>query len=61
MKSRSLIIGIILFADSLLGFAQVYYPQPDLRGGWRTLVDSVEIMKETGVDIQKLNDAFKYI
>ena len=61
MKSRSLIIGIILFADSLLGFAQVYYPQPDSRGGWRTLVDSVEIMEKTGIDIQKLNEAFEYI
>lgn len=61
MKSRNLIVGFILFTYNLFSCAQIYYPQPDSRGGWRTLVDSSEIIEKTGIDIQKLNDTFEYI
>jgi CubicO group peptidase (beta-lactamase class C family) len=38
-----------------------YFPPPDDKGGWRTLTDTAKIRKETGIDTQKLDNAFEYI
>lgn len=61
MKSRNLIVGLILFTYNLFSCAQIYYPLPDSKGGWRTLVDSSEIIEKTDIDIRKLDDAFEYV
>ena len=38
-----------------------YYPLPDSQGGWRTLFGHDEVRKVTGIDTNKLDDAFEYI
>ena len=40
---------------------KTYYPLSDLKGGWRTLKRANEINEKTGIDIQKLDEAFEYI
>lgn len=40
---------------------KVYYPQPDSLGGWRTLTDSTDIRKITGIDVKRLDTAFDFI
>jgi CubicO group peptidase (beta-lactamase class C family) len=41
-------------------FAQ-YFPPPDSAGGWRTLTKPDEIRRKTGLDVKKLDEAFRYI
>ncbi len=38
-----------------------YFPPSDAQGGWRTLSNPEEIMKKTGFDVQKLDQAFDYV
>jgi CubicO group peptidase (beta-lactamase class C family) len=37
-----------------------YFPPGDGAGGWRTLRDSAQIRKITGIDVKKLDQAFEY-
>jgi len=37
-----------------------YFPPPDTQGGWRMLRDPAEVLKTTGVDTAKLDQAFEY-
>ena len=38
-----------------------YYPPSDAKGGWRTISEPSKIRKVTGIDINKLDEAFNYI
>jgi hypothetical protein len=42
----------------MAGQGPPYFPPPDSEGGWRTLTDSREIRRVTGVDVRKLDTAF---
>jgi CubicO group peptidase (beta-lactamase class C family) len=37
-----------------------YFPQPDSKGGWRTLKDAVSIRKLAGMDLAKLDRAYEF-
>ena len=39
--------------------AQDYFPPPDSKGGWRTLNDPTEIRTKAGLDIKRLETAYK--
>ena len=43
----------------MAGQGPPYFPPPDSEGGWRTLTDSEEIRRVTGVDVRKLDAAFE--
>src|SRR5579859_4980785 len=40
--------------------ASEYFPPSDSQGGWRTIRDSSTALKTTGMDLQKLEQAFEY-
>jgi CubicO group peptidase (beta-lactamase class C family) len=54
--------AILLLALSQLALksSEEYYPQPDAKTGWRSLTDPAKILKKTGMDTQKLDEAFEY-
>lgn len=39
----------------------LYFPPPDTQGGWRTIRQSDEIRRQTGIDIARLDAAFQYV
>ena len=39
----------------------LYFPPPDSKGGWRTLQNSNEIRTRTGIDTDRLDEAFQYV
>ena len=65
---RSLSIIIILFFISV-GRAEAqpsaerseYFPPSDAEGGWRTLTNKKEVKRRTGIDTEKLGEAFDFI
>src|SRR5580693_6731305 len=59
MITRSVLLS--LAAVQGLAAAQIYYPPPDAKGGWRTLKDKTEILKTAGLDAGKLDEAFNYV
>ena len=59
MKTRSVVLSVA--AVQVLAAAQIYYPPPDAKGGWRTLTDKTEVLKTAGLDASKLDEAFKYV
>src|SRR5258708_35385594 len=64
-KSRRLTqcaAAVLLLALSQLALKsnEEYYPQPDSNSGWRSLTDPAKIRKKTGIDTQKLDEAFEY-
>src|ERR1035438_10385134 len=38
-----------------------YFPRSDAQGGWRTLEQASEIRKLTGMDKDRLDEAFQYV
>jgi hypothetical protein len=38
----------------------LYFPPPDAEGGWRTLSKPSEIRTLTGIEINRLDEAFQY-
>ena len=40
---------------------KIYFPSPDAQGGWRTLDNSAEVLRITGIDTRKLDEAFEFI
>ncbi len=52
---------LLLLAISSLCTAEDYFPQPDDKGGWRTLKDPAKIRKLTGLELTKLDEAFAYV
>lgn len=44
---------------TVLAGAQDYFPLPDSKGGWRTLNDPNEIRMKAGLDIKRLETAYK--
>lgn len=44
-----------------LCFGEDYFPPPDAKGGWRTITDAGKIKKATGLDVAKLDEAFRYV
>jgi CubicO group peptidase (beta-lactamase class C family) len=57
-KLLSTFIHLFLAAPVLIG-AQDYFPPPDSKGGWRTLNDPTEIRTKAGLDIKRLETAYK--
>jgi CubicO group peptidase (beta-lactamase class C family) len=58
----------LIGAASLLSFCigpltggQTYFPPPDSQGGWRTLEAPADISNTAGMDVAKLDDAFRYV
>jgi CubicO group peptidase (beta-lactamase class C family) len=41
-----------------LSAADDYFPEPDSKGGWRTLTNPAEIRAKAGINAQRLNTAF---
>jgi CubicO group peptidase (beta-lactamase class C family) len=60
-KLAALCLAATLSPSILSYAAEAYYPPPDAKGGWRTLSDSAQIRKVTGLDVAKLDDAFNYV
>jgi CubicO group peptidase (beta-lactamase class C family) len=59
MTTKSVLLS--LAAMQVVAAAQMYYPPPDAKGGWRTLKDKTEILKTAGLDVDKLDEAFNYV
>ncbi|MEO6787083.1 MAG: serine hydrolase [Chthoniobacteraceae bacterium] len=36
-----------------------YFPPPDSKGGWRTATNATEVLEKAGLDLPRLEDAFK--
>ncbi len=59
-------IAFILLASSLTFSRPVaaadedYFPPPDAAGGWRTCDDPAQVLRVAGLNVQKLDRAFKY-
>jgi CubicO group peptidase (beta-lactamase class C family) len=53
------LITVALFSAPLA--AEDYFPPPDTEGGWRTLPDAGKVLEVTGMDVQKLDQAFEYV
>ena len=43
------------------GRKNTYFPPSDSLGGWRSLTDSKQILRKTGIDKAKLDEAFDYV
>ena len=43
------------------GSKNTYFPPSDSLGGWRSLTDAKKIMRKTGIDKAKLDEAFDYV
>jgi CubicO group peptidase (beta-lactamase class C family) len=65
MKSSFLILIIIIFTGCAnrtgTSGGDTYFPPPDSLGGWRTLTDSKQILRRTGIDRAILDTAFEYV
>jgi CubicO group peptidase (beta-lactamase class C family) len=48
-------------ANKSTKLADVYFPLPDSLGGWRTLSDTKDIKQITGIDLTKLDSAFRFV
>jgi CubicO group peptidase (beta-lactamase class C family) len=60
MKSKLLYTLLTLsFASPSFTEAQDYFPPPDSKGGWRTLKDSSEIRTKAGLDLNRIETAYK--
>jgi CubicO group peptidase (beta-lactamase class C family) len=58
---RSAAVFILLaISSSAVYSGQDYFPPPDAKSGWRTLIDPAEIQKTAGIDTRKLDEAFEY-
>src|SRR5437870_945333 len=53
---RSLALALTLTAFTR---AADYFPPPDSEGGWRTLHETKEIREKAGLDLSRLEDAYK--
>ena len=53
---RSFTVALTLTAFTS---AADYFPPPDSKGGWRTLGDAKEIRAKAGLDLLRLQDAYK--
>lgn len=58
---RTATLAMLTLLPSAWALAADYYPPPDDKGGWRTISDAAKIRKVTGIDTQKLDEAFAYI
>ena len=47
------------FLASSLAFAETYFPPPDSQGGWRTANSAKEVREKAGLNLQRLEDAYK--
>lgn len=54
-----LLISLVV-AASVAFPAEPYFPPPDSQGGWRTLKSAAEIRNTGGLDIDRLDQAFRY-
>jgi CubicO group peptidase (beta-lactamase class C family) len=57
--ARSLLLLFLLVVPVLLT-AQEYFPPPDRDGGWRCLSNAAEVRKMAGMDLRRLDQAFRY-
>jgi CubicO group peptidase (beta-lactamase class C family) len=53
---RTLVAALSLTA---LSCADDYFPPPDSAGGWRTATNTKEVREKAGLDLARLEDAFK--
>ena len=65
MRSTFLFFSLILLAGCAnktgTSGGDTYFPAPDSLGGWRTLADSKQIMRKTGIDKAMLDTTFEYV
>jgi CubicO group peptidase (beta-lactamase class C family) len=52
--------ALILISSGHTALAQDYFPPSDSQGGWRTLTDAGQVLKLTGLDEKRLDQAFEY-
>ncbi|MEI6712941.1 MAG: serine hydrolase [Verrucomicrobiota bacterium] len=50
-----------LCVSSISSFAADYFPPPDTEGGWRTLKDAASIRELAGVDLARLEQAYRAV
>ena len=43
------------------GSSSEYFPPPDTEGGWRTLTEAGEVSRVAGMDLARLDEAFRFI
>jgi CubicO group peptidase (beta-lactamase class C family) len=55
---KETIAALLLVVPSLM--AADYFPPGDAKGGWRTLTDARKIHKLAGMDLAKLDEAFRF-
>ena len=60
ITKRILIVVCLVMGLHLSAQGQDYFPPPDSAGGWRALKDPAQIRKLTGMDVQRLDQAFGY-
>jgi len=57
-----LTVVVVTTTRSLMAVeGRAYFPPPDAAGGWRTRKDAEEIRRVTGMNQQKLDEAFQFI
>lgn len=57
---RLTLFSLLLLAPLTVVQGQDYFPPPDSEGGWRTLQDAAQIRKQTGIDVNRLDQALEY-
>ena len=57
---RLTVFSLLLLAPLTVVQGQDYFPPPDSEGGWRTLQDAAQIRKQTGIDVNRLDQALEY-
>jgi CubicO group peptidase (beta-lactamase class C family) len=60
-RNSRLFLTLLTTLAGTIFAADDYFPPSDANGGWRTLKDPAAIRKKTGIDVQKLDEAFDYI
>ena len=60
LLSLPVAVPLLNLAARTAGGDDLYFPRPDAQGGWRTLTQPSEIRTLTGIDKNRLDEAFQY-
>jgi CubicO group peptidase (beta-lactamase class C family) len=59
LKRLSLLMSVLVVRGAFAaGAAEDYLPEPDSRGGWRTLTGAGDIRQKTGLSLERLEKAY---